>query len=248
MKLGNTDGWAFLKQYTGARIALGRAGISLLTKDVLDFQLAHARARDAVYEELDSQLVANQLEPFFPSISMLESRVKTKTEYLQRPDLGRRLEESSSLKWESEVNKNGYDIQIIVADGLSSTAIHTNAFAFIETLFSKLPSHFSIAPLAVVKYGRVAIADEIGQISKSSISIILIGERPGLSAPDSMGIYLTYGPKVGNTDESRNCISNIRPQGLTYNLATDKLIYLITESLRLKISGVSLKENQILLE
>lgn len=247
MNIGSSDGWDFLRQYTGAQIALGRAGVSLKTKYVLDFQLAHAKAKDAVNEELDLQKLDDALSALFIRIGKIQSRVKSKIEYLHRPDYGRRLSENSVHEWTLLNDGKKFDIQIIVADGLSATAIDVNAFSFLEIFLSKLPNHFTLAPLAIIKYGRVAISDEIGQMSKSTLSIILIGERPGLSSPDSMGIYLTYNPKIGNTDESRNCISNIRPQGLSYELAADKLIFLATEAIRLKISGVHLKDNQKLI-
>jgi len=243
VEIESQDGWAFLKQYTGARIAMGRAGTSIRTKDLLDFQLAHALAKDAVYEELDIAKLELDLRPMFSSVQTLQSKVSSKTEYLQRPDFGRVLSSNSAQRWKSFNQGKRFDVQLIVADGPSATAIHRNAFRFLDVFLSKLPQHFTIAPLALVEYGRVAISDSIGEGSNASLSIILIGERPGLSAPDSMGIYMTYGPKTGNTDESRNCISNVRTHGLSYQLAADKLIFLATEAIRLKISGVNLKES-----
>ncbi|MBY0425758.1 MAG: ethanolamine ammonia-lyase light chain EutC, partial [Cytophagales bacterium] len=165
----------------------------------------------------------------------------------QRPDLGRRLSDESKVQWNGYVSSKEFDIQIIVADGLSSRAVHRHVIPLLDCFLGKIPSSFTFAPLAIVRYGRVAISDEIGEISRSKLSIILLGERPGLSAPDSLGIYLTYRPAVGLTDESRNCISNIRGGGLSYDLAADKLVYLSMEAIRLKLSGVGLKENGQLL-
>ena len=231
------DIYSKLSSLTTARIGLGHSGISIKTKNLLDFQLAHAMAKDAVYQELDTTIL-NDLD--FP-ILKLHSKAEDKAMYLQRPDLGRRLDEKSIEKIKKNIS---YDLAIVVADGLSSLAVHKNAEQFIEILTSKLSS-WSIAPICLVEQGRVAIGDEIGELLSAKAVIILIGERPGLSSPDSLGMYLTWAPKLGLTDESRNCVSNIRAQGLSCEEAVKKTVYLLCESKRLNYSGVNLKERSV---
>ena len=226
-----------LSNLTTARICLGHSGISIKTKELLDFQLAHAMAKDAVYLELNT----NVLDELNTKTIVLNSRAKDRSTYLQRPDLGRRLDNASTKKLE---NHKSYDLAIVVADGLSSLAIHENSLNFIQILIKNIP-HWQLAPICIVKQGRVAIGDEIGEILNSKVVIVLIGERPGLSSPDSLGVYLTWNPKVGLTDESRNCISNIRKKGLSCEEAVKKTVYLLNESMRLKYSGVNLKDRTI---
>ncbi|WP_428354801.1 ethanolamine ammonia-lyase subunit EutC [Methyloprofundus sp.] len=232
-----------LKQFTNARIALGRAGTSLPIQANLDFQLAHALARDAVSIPLDFAALTQQLSALHAVIP-LQSQVENHSEYLQRPDKGRLQSPESREKLESsQIIAATTDIAIIVADGLSSTAIANHASALLNILIPKLQeSGFSLAPILLARYARVAIGDPIGEICNAKMSVVLIGERPGLSSPDSMGIYFTYQPKSGNTDAQRNCISNIHSQGLDYQQAINKLMFLIHESCRLKISGVHLKD------
>ena len=232
-----------LRQFTNARIALGRAGTSLPIKANLDFQLAHALARDAVSIPLDFDALTQQLSAFHPVIP-LQSQVENHPEYLQRPDKGRLLNVASIKKLQSLKEKaDKPDIIIIVADGLSSTAIANHASALLNTLIPELQkSGFAIAPICLVKYARVAIGDPIGEIANARMSVVLIGERPGLSSPDSMGVYFTYQPKIGNTDAQRNCISNIHSEGLDYRLAINKLMFLVSEASCLKFSGVNLKD------
>ena len=244
--------WALLKEYTDARIGLGRAGISIPTSHSLAFQLAHAQAQDAVHLPLDVEYVIEQLgninlnqEIFTPIL--LHSQAVNRTVYLQRPDLGRRLDKKSIevLKKVNTLKDEKYDLSIVIVDGLSSLAIKENAAIFIKKLIESLnfdSQDWNIAPITIVQQGRVAIGDEVGQILNSKILIVLIGERPGLSSPDSMGLYLTYDPKVGLTDESRNCISNIRIEGLSYEEAVKKTMYLLKESRKLELSGVNLKD------
>jgi ethanolamine ammonia-lyase small subunit len=226
-----------LSTLTDARIGLGRAGVSLPTNHLLDFQLAHAMAQDAVYLKLDFKV----LEQLNMSTILLHSQAKNRAVYLQRPDLGRRLDSESVLEIENMKKSKSYDLAIVVADGLSALAVHENACNFIKTLTKELPD-ITLAPLCLVEQGRVAIGDEIGELLKAKTVIVLIGERPGLSSPDSLGLYLTWSPKVGLSDESRNCISNIRAQGLSYKEAVKKTLYLLKESKRLQYSGVNLKE------
>lgn len=244
--------WAILREYTDARIGLGRTGVSIPTSHSLQFQLAHAQAQDAVHLPLDVEYVIEQLgsinlnqEIFTPIL--LHSQAVNRTVYLQRPDLGRRLDKKSMdlLKKVNALEDEKYDLSVVIVDGLSSLAIKENAAIFIKKLIESLnfdSQDWNIAPITIVQQGRVAIGDEVGQILNSKISIVLIGERPGLSSPDSMGLYLTYNPKVGLTDESRNCISNIRIEGLSYEEAVKKTMYLLKESRKLELSGVNLKD------
>lgn len=241
--------WGMLRQFTSARIALGRAGVSLPTSPQLEFQLAHARARDAVHHELDAEQLEQQITQLAPSSSplLLRSAAGTRPTYLQRPDLGRRLDADSVTQLKalglhaSDPRPN--DVAFVIADGLSALAIETNAVPFLQAAWSKLSAeNLKVAPVAIVRQGRVAVGDEVGALLGAKLVVVLIGERPGLSSPDSMGLYLTWHPRVGLTDESRNCISNIRPAGMSYDEAAYKLHYLVSESLRRQLSGVNLKD------
>jgi ethanolamine ammonia-lyase small subunit len=241
------DNWQSLKTFTAARIALGSTGVAMPLKEVLGFKLAHAHARDAVYSLLNETDLVTDLEHFQLPIYSLNSKANARHEYLQRPDFGRQLNEISKTQLE-KAQVTPVDVALILADGLSATAINNHAIPLLHVLMPLLQQTvFSIAPLSIVHQGRVAIGDEIGFLLKARFSVILIGERPGLSSPDSMGAYLTYKPMVGLTDESRNCVSNIRPEGLGYQAAAEKIFYLINESFRLQYSGVALKDNAGLL-
>lgn len=233
---------AALKEFTAARIALGRVGASIPLKQSLEFKLAHAHARDAVYSTLRVDELTTKLSLFNLPVLHLHSKALTRHKYLKRPDLGRRLDENSSAIL-SDYN-SGADVAILIADGLSAEAVNENAFCLLEILLPMLISAgLRVAPICLVEQGRVAIGDDVGFLLNAKLSVVLIGERPGLSAADSMGAYLTYNPRPGLTDESRNCISNIRPEGLIYQAAAEKIFYLITESFRRRISGVDLKDN-----
>ncbi|HYK65232.1 MAG TPA: ethanolamine ammonia-lyase subunit EutC [Patescibacteria group bacterium] len=225
-----------LRDFTPARVDLGRVGHSVPTRELLDFQLAHAKARDAVHAALDVRMIAAELEghklPFFT----LASAAPDRAAYLRRPDLGRRL------RVESRGRLNGtYEVVFVVADGLSALAVHRHAVPLLAHVIPKLD--WRTAPVAIVEQGRVAIGDEIGELLGAQLSVVLIGERPGLSSPDSLGVYLTWQPHVGRTDAERNCISNIRSEGLSYSAAAQKLLFLMNEARRLKLSGVALKED-----
>lgn len=234
-----------LRQFTAARIAMGRAGSSIPLKQTMEFKLAHAHARDAVYSVLDNDGLQSKLKVFGLPLYTLHSRAATRHKYLKRPDLGRLLDDES--KGQLTAGKEN-EIVIIIADGLSAEAVNENAFELLKLLIPRLTaSGLNIAGICLVEQGRVAIGDEIGSGINAKFSILLIGERPGLSAADSMGAYLTYTPKPGLTDESRNCISNIRKHGLTHNQAADKIFYLVTEAFHRGISGVALKDNKGLL-
>ena len=237
--------WQALRKFTPARIALGRSGSALTTKAQLEFQLAHARARRAVHHELDCAAVAETLKFLDCETRLTCSRASSRAEYLQRPDLGRRLDEPSKSKLATKQgnNNHSYDLLFVVADGLSALAIEKNAAPFLNAVFPLLrESNLSIAPMVLAKNARVALGDEITELLGARLTIMLIGERPGLSAADSMGIYLTFGAAIGTTDEARNCISNIRPEGLAYKAAAQRLTYLINEALRLRTSGIKLKD------
>lgn len=231
-----------LKEFTAARIGLGRTGTSIPVKQSLAFNLAHAHARDAVYSELDLNRLIENLKEFDMPVLQMHSKAAYREQYLQRPDLGRQLnEESAGLL---ERYKSEPDVVIIIADGLSATAINHNSLGLLRVLIPQFESAGTkLGPICIVKQGRVAIADDIGWALRSKLSIILIGERPGLSAADSLGVYITYQPKPGLTDESRNCISNIRPHGLSVKQGAKKIFYLVQEALTQKKSGVGLKDN-----
>jgi ethanolamine ammonia-lyase small subunit len=227
-----------LRAFTPARVALGRTGHSLPTAELLRFQLDHARARDAVYEVLDPACLKS------PHI-FLASAARDRQTYLRRPDLGRILDAESRAK----LVQGDYDAAIVIADGLSAPAIHHHAPALLEAFLPALAQEgWRLAPLTVVLGGRVAIGDEIGERLGARLVVVLIGERPGLTSPDSLGIYLTWDPRPGRTDAERNCISNVRTEGLSYATAAHKLLFLMREARARKLSGVRLKEDANLLE
>jgi ethanolamine ammonia-lyase small subunit len=239
--------WEALRQFTDARIALGAAGISQPTGAQLDFQLAHARARDAVHLPLDTDVLMPALQAAWPHAGpalLLHSAAANRNVYLQRPDLGRRLDAPSrALLTDRDDGNRPVDLAIVVADGLSSHAIAHNAAPFLAALHLQLAAEaWTLGPLAIVQQGRVAVGDEVGQLLGAKIVVVLIGERPGLSAPDSMGIYMTWAPRVGLTDERRNCISNVRPAGLGYAQAAARLHYLLAQAQQRQLSGVALKD------
>jgi ethanolamine ammonia-lyase small subunit len=251
--------WQRLRTYTDARIGLGRAGISLPTSEMLAFQLCHAQARDAVNFPLDTDALSKKLlgpEGFLPTETPLQlhSQANNRNTYLQRPDLGRKLDAKSRGILQSFMHKTAqntqttYDLAIAVVDGLSSLAVQQNAHPFIMQLLEILQTEktpWRIAPITIVKQGRVAIGDDIGELLNANVVLVLIGERPGLSSPDSLGLYLTWQPKAGLNDASRNCISNIRPAGLHYLEAAQRAVYLLREAKRLKLSGVNLKDRSV---
>ena len=255
--------WRRLRQFTAARIGLGRSGVSLPTRELLAFQLAHAQARDAVHTPLDFDQLSQQLEALaddYPLLNQrpplrLHSEAVDRPTYLQRPDLGRSLDQASRvlLKQEqaatgnsaTDTTESAFDLAIVIADGLSATAIASNAAAFIGQLCQQIQASqhdWSLAPITLVEQGRVAIGDDVGELLNARMVLMLIGERPGLSSPDSLGLYLTFAPQTGLTDARRNCISNVRPQGLNYGEAASKTLYLMKEAQRLQLSGVDLKD------
>ncbi len=237
--------WESLRRFTRARIALGRAGTSLPTGPHLEFQLAHARARDAVHHPLALEPLRAALEQRGREVIALRSAAGDRLIYLQRPDQGRRLDPESRARLEERAgrSKEGFDAAFVIADGLSAFAIEENALPLLDAMLAKLDrGEWRIAPVSIVEQGRVAVGDEVGEVLHAGVVAILIGERPGLSSPDSMGIYLTYHPRVGTADAERNCISNIRREGMSCELAAHKLHYLMTEARRRKLTGVKLKD------
>jgi len=241
------DPWAQLKKFTRARIALGRVGSSLPTREVLDFGLAHAMARDAVHLALDVDALETAIQAQGFSTIRVHSRAPDRANYLLRPDWGRRLDDNSlmdltgisSLK---KSNAKPIDLLIVVADGLSSLAVSRHVLPMLAEIRQLLPADWQLGPVVIASQARVAIGDEIGQALNARMVAMLIGERPGLSSPDSLGIYLTYQPTLGLSDADRNCISNVRPEGLQYAAAAKKLLWLAGQAIRLKLSGVALKD------
>ena len=226
-----------LRQLTPARVALGRAGDSLPTTELLSFQLAHAQARDAVHAELDSASLALELQQRALEAVVVASAARDRATYLRRPDLGRKLAEESRNRLSK--HENPPDAVFVLADGLSALAVHRHAVALLDALLPQLSApDWRIGPIVIVQQGRVAIGDEIGELLRASLAVVLIGERPGLTSPDSLGVYLTWQPKPGRTDAERNCISNIRAEGLSYADAADRLRLLMSESRSRKLSGV----------
>jgi ethanolamine ammonia-lyase small subunit len=247
----SADPWSELRQYTDARIGLGRCGVSQPVAQWLAFRLAHARARDAVFADFDkSSLLAAFAGRGIDCLS-LTSAATDKNEFLTRPDKGRCLAPASRLLLQeySENNhkdkaKNKADVALVISDGLSANAIHESAFAFALAFLGYLrKAGLKAAPVVLVENGRVAIADEIAELLGARLTVILLGERPGLSSPNSLGVYMTYAPKTGCTDEARNCISNVRPGGLGIDEAVRKLCYLAQNAFERQYSGVRLKDD-----
>jgi ethanolamine ammonia-lyase small subunit len=245
----NAHPWNFLRQMTPARVALGRAGGSLPTAEVLSFAAAHAQARDAVWAELDVEALSRDLGSLGLPVVKLASAAQDRRRYLLRPDQGRRLDDPSRATLGSVTgDARGRDLCVIVSDGLSALAARRQALPLLRELLPRLQeSQISVAPLCVVRLGRVAVEDEIGQALRVKTALVLLGERPGLGSPDSLGAYLVFDPVAGaRTDADRNCVSNIRPEGLAFVPAAATLHYLITESIRRRLSGVGLKDERAL--
>lgn len=222
-----------LRDFTNARVDLGRVGDSVPTQEMLAFRLAHAQARDAVHAPMDTRSLMEEFSREGWDAQQLTSLAKNRQEYLLRPDLGRSLSEQS-CEW---LDKAALKLPIVycVVDGLSAAAIHHRAAELLRELQPQ-------TPMFVVEQGRVAIGDQIGGLVDAEVSVLLIGERPGLSSPDSLGVYITYRPQSGRTDAERNCVSNIHDQGLSYGIAAQKILYLVQEARSRKLSGVDLKE------
>lgn len=241
--------WEQLNAFTDARIGLGRAGISLPTSKLLAFQLAHAQAQDAVHCPLEVEALASELAQTL-SLSEaplpLHSHAQDRATYLQRPDYGRRLnDESREHLQQAATSQQRYDLAIVIVDGLSALAVQQNSGPFLSALYQTLnndATDWQLAPLTIVEQGRVAIGDEIGALLNADAVLVMIGERPGLSSPDSLGLYMTWAPEPGLKDDRRNCISNVRPAGLQVEEAARRFFLLLKEARQLKLSGVKLKD------
>lgn len=230
-----------LSDYTSARVDLGLTGDSLPTKPLLDFRLAHARAKDAVHFPLDAFSLSEEMTRRHWLSIITKTGATSRDEYLRCPNKGRRLDDASAADLAELPGPR--PSTFVVADGLSAIAIHRHAVPLLEKIFQNLEATPDDQnPIIIVQQGRVAIGDHIGELLGAELAIVLIGERPGLSAPDSLGVYLTWSPKRDRTDAERNCISNIHAQGISYDLAAHKLSFLINEARRRKLTGVRLKE------
>jgi ethanolamine ammonia-lyase small subunit len=237
---GIVDAWAELHGVTPARIGLPRTGASIATRPVLELRLAHARARDAVHDALDVARLAADLGASGREVFVVESQATDRQTYLMRPDLGRTLAPWSAAMLQQR--EQGFDVMFVIADGLSARAVQEHAAPVLERVMAVLPRSWRVGPLVIARQGRVAIGDAIAELLQAECVVLLIGERPGLSAPDSMGAYLTYKPRETTTDADRNCISNIRPAGIGYDDAAFKLTRLLLAMRARKISGVALKD------
>lgn len=230
--------WQRLKRFTPARVALGRTGASLPTEALLDFELAHAKARDAVHALLHIDEIQADIEALGWESVRVHSAAHDRAEYLRRPDLGRRLNREQATFPQLYP---GPELLFIIADGLSALAAERHAVPLLAALKPNLAG-WSVGPVVIAEQARVALGDPIGESLGAEIVVMLIGERPGLSAPDSLGVYITYGPRIGRSDAERNCLSNIRPQGLTYDLAAHRLLHLLEAARGLRLTGVALKD------
>ncbi len=239
--LGIGDMWSGLRRLTAARVGLPRVGASISTGPVLELRLAHARARDAVHDALDTTHLAADLGALGQPVLQVESQAADRQTYLMRPDLGRALAPGSAAALRQQAH--GYDVVFVVADGLSARAVRAHAAPVLQRVMAALPGNWRIGPLVIVRQGRVAIGDSVAEALQAECVTILIGERPGLSAPDSMGAYLTWRPRGNTTDADRNCISNIRPAGFGYDDAAFKLTRLLLAMRAKGFSGVALKDD-----
>jgi ethanolamine ammonia-lyase small subunit len=253
-----------LREYTSARVALERAGSSLATRHTLEFALAHAQARDAVHSALDVGAVIGALGERRLAAVAVSSAAAGRTEYLRRPDLGRRLSVTSAsllaeLQPATDNLQPATSLSVVLADGLSALATQRHAVPLMDSLLALLDESWALTPIVVAEQARVALGDEVGALLRADVTVMLIGERPGLSSPDSLGAYITWNPRVGRTDAERNCVSNIRPQlsghtgsvagqgGLDYATAAQKIAWYIGEGRRLGLTGVALRESDAML-
>lgn len=239
------DPWQALRRHTAARIALGRVGASLPTDEVLRFGLAHAQARDAVLRPLDADALQGELEGDGWRVLRAHSAAPGRHEYLLRPDLGRRLREAERERLAAE--PAAAELALVVADGLSPSAVQQHVRPLLAEFRGRFDIDWARTPLVLVEQGRVAIGDDIGAALRARLVAVLIGERPGLSSPASLGVYLTFAPRPGRSDGERNCISNVRPEGLVYPEAAHKLVHLCRAALRRQLTGVDLKDDSDLL-
>lgn len=231
-----------LRALTPARVALGRSGSGLPTSALLAFTLDHARARDAVHAPLDANAIALDIAALGCETMKVASQAETRADYLRRPDLGRKLAPASQALLAAR-DAAPCDLAIMIADGLSAAAVHAHAVELLRDLLPRLMTlKMRIGPVPIATGARVALGDEVGLFCKASMMLTLIGERPGLSAPDSLGAYITFAPKPGRTDAERNCVSNIHRAGLSYDEAAFKIAWLVREGFSRSVSGVALKD------
>ena len=245
MRIASDDPWDALRRQTAARIALGRAGSALPTRALLAFELDHARARDAVHRPLDVEALEHELQAGGAMTLRVRSAAADRPTYLLRPDLGRRLDDASRERLGATAAP--CDVLLVVGDGLSSLGVQRHAPALLDALVPLLDG-LSIGPIVVAEQARVALGDEIGAAFAARAVVVVIGERPGLTSPDSVGLYVTFAPRVGRHDAERNCISNVRPEGLPPRAAAARLAWLVRAALRLSLSGVGLKDESALIE
>jgi ethanolamine ammonia-lyase small subunit len=231
-----------LRELTPARVGLGRSGASLPTEALLGFTLDHARARDAVHAAFDLEALIAGLNDLGLRPLQVSSQARDRRDYLRRPDLGRMLDPESRRALESNRNVSG-QLVLLIGDGLSPTAVNVHAVELVRHLRPQLAAgRIDVGATVIASGARVALGDEIGALLNARMVLMLIGERPGLSAPDSLGAYLTFAPRVGRTDAERNCISNIHRAGLTYEEAAFRIAWLVREGLAREVTGVALKD------
>ena len=238
------DPWADLRAHTQARLALGRAGAALPTAELLRFGLAHAQARDAVHIPLDADALAAQLQALGCATRQVHSAAPDRATYLLRPDLGRRLCDADAEALREVAAEGGapIDLLLVVADGLSSLAVARQAPPLVEAIRQQAPAGWQLGSVVIARQARVALGDAVGALLGARLVAVLVGERPGLSSPDSLGIYLTWHPQVGRSDAERNCISNVRPEGLQPARAAARLWWLCQAARQLGLTGVGLKD------
>lgn len=239
-----SDPWVELRRHTAARIALGRTGVSLPTHELLRFSAAHAQARDAIHLPLDFAALAQALEAQgWPTPLCLNSQASDRHAYLLRPDLGRRLDAAGAEALAAAATDPPPDLALVVGDGLSALGIARHGAPLLAAVRAALGPGLRLGPPVLVRHARVAVGDEVGQLLRARMVAVLLGERPGLSSPDSVGIYLTHHPRLGCTDAQRNCISNVRPEGQDLQAAAQRMAWLVHEGLRLGVTGVALKDH-----
>jgi ethanolamine ammonia-lyase small subunit len=236
------DPWTELRRHTPARIALGRAGTSLPTTELLRFAAAHAQARDAVHVPLDVPALSAALQTEGWQPLAVHSRAADRETYLRRPDLGRRLETAGAEHLQA-ATAGPVDLALVLGDGLSAVALQRHAVPLLAALRDALTGQLTLAPPVIACQARVALGDEIGALLQARLVLVLLGERPGLSSPDSLGAYLTHAPQPGCSDAQRNCVSNIRPEGLPPALAAQRIAWLAREALRRRLTGIGLKDD-----
>ncbi|MDI3559739.1 ethanolamine ammonia-lyase subunit EutC [Bradyrhizobium sp. Arg816] len=232
-----------LRSLTPARVALGRSGASVPTRALLDFTLDHARARDAVHAVFDAPRLVADLRALGLIVTETRSQAVERRDYLRRPDLGRQLD-AGSAELLARHGSEPCQLAVVIGDGLSAAAVHAHAVALVSHLLPLLAEgdDVAIGHVVVASGARVALGDEIGAILGARMVVTLIGERPGLSAPDSLGAYLTFAPKPGRTDAERNCVSNIHKAGLSHDEAAFKIAWLVREGMAREVTGVALKD------